>query len=178
MAKSLNELDIQSADVVDGSWYDKQAAAFVNDDYNLLQDVESVVRSMVEAISRKLSEANLDWDSLVLAGFGKGGGIALHALVAKLLPKPIAGTILFSPVVVFPTFLRVGKQKQGQENQVKLFTFWGSKNASTPDSYCNALAQKFESAQELQYTPETIPDGEHTVDKKSIAGLAKAISLC
>jgi predicted esterase len=178
MAKALNELDLQSTGMIDGSWYAKQPADFANADYNLLQDVELIARSMVEAISRKLSEINLDWDALVLAGFGKGGGIALHALVTKLLPKPIAGTILFSPVVVFPCFWRGGKQKQGQEDQAKLFTFWGSKNPSTPDGYCNTLTQKFESSQELQYTPETIPDGEHVFDKKSIAALTKAISLC
>jgi len=178
MAKALNELDLQSTDMIDGSWYAKQPTDFANADYNLLQDAELIARSMVEAISRKLSENNLDWDALVLAGFGKGGGIALHALVAKLLPKPIAGTILFSPIVVFPCVWRGGKQKQGQEDQAKLFTFWGSKNPSTPDSYCDALAHRLGSTQELQYTPETVPDGEHVFDKKSIAALTKAISLC
>lgn len=178
VAKALNELNVASPDKIDGSWYAKQVVDFVNADYNLLQDAERIARSMIEAISRKLSESNLDWDALVLVGFGKGGGIALNALVNKLLPKPVAGIILFSPIVVFPHFCRGGKPKQGQEDQAKLFTFWGSKNPSTPDSYCNLLAQKLESFQELQYTPEIIPDGEHVFDKKSIAALTKAISLC
>ncbi|CAK0900584.1 unnamed protein product [Prorocentrum cordatum] len=131
-------------------------------------------------MQRALSESNLDWDALVLVGFGKGGGIALNALVNKLLPKPVAGIILFSPIVVFPHRRRMRQPKQGQEDQAKLFTFWGRPaDPSTPDSYCNLLAQKLESFQEeLQYTPEIIPDGEHVFDKKSIAALTKAISSC
>lgn len=174
VAESLSELDMQT----DGSWYAKQPTDFANADFNLLQDMELVARSMVEAISRKLSENKLDWDALVLAGFGKGAGIALHALVTKLLPKPIAGTILFSPTVVFPNLWRLGKKNQGLKEQTKLFTFWGISNPSTPDCYCNALTQKLESIQELQYTPETIPHGGHVFDTMSTAGLTKVLPLC
>mmetsp|Transcript_111296 Transcript_111296/g.298686 ORF Transcript_111296/g.298686 Transcript_111296/m.298686 type:complete len:142 (-) Transcript_111296:11-436(-) len=133
---------------------------------------------MVEAISRKLSESKLDWDAVVLAGFGKGAGIALRALVMEMLPRQIAGAILFSPAVVFPNLWRAGRQERGLESRTKLFTLWGSNNPSTPCSFCSALVQKLDSAQELQHTADTIPDGEHVFDAKSAAFLTRLFPLC
>merc|ERR1719506_386195 len=103
--EALSELSLSSPEVVDGSWYLRDRAAFENQDLDTLHDCELLGRSLVEVIEPKLGEYGLDWGNVIVLGFGKGAGIALYASLLKVFPKPISAMVLFSPVVLFPAFL-------------------------------------------------------------------------
>merc|ERR1712050_147703 len=103
--EGLNEFNVSGAEVTDGSWYLRDRLSFENEDLDMLHDVELLGRSMIETIEAKLGDYGLDWQNVILLGFGKGAGIALYASLLKLIPKQVAGMILFSPIVAFPSFL-------------------------------------------------------------------------
>merc|ERR1712190_560311 len=178
--EGLNEFSVTSTEVVDGSWYLRDRLSFENEDLDMLHDVELLGRSMIEAIEPKLGDYGLEWKNVILLGFGKGAGIALYASLVKLIPKQIAGMILFSPIVPFPSFLaeKIGALKKGTTSPMKMFTIWGNKNQSTPGSYRQLLAQALRKAPELQCTPDTLPDGDHSFDAKSFRILTSLLPLC
>merc|ERR1712187_617709 len=106
------EFNMKAPEVVDGSFYLRDRASFENQDLDMLHDVELLGRSLVESLEPKMGEYGLDWNNVVIMGFGKGAGIALYAALLKLFPQPISAMILFSPVVLFPSFLgeRLGEK--------------------------------------------------------------------
>ncbi|CAE8724850.1 unnamed protein product, partial [Polarella glacialis] len=63
-------------------------------------------------------------------GFGKGAGIALYASLLKVFPKQVAALVLFSPIVLFPSFLAEKMQaaKKTGASPLKIFTIWGNRN--------------------------------------------------
>lgn len=87
--------------------------------------------------------------------------------------------ILFSPVVPFPSYLGEKMQavKQGATS-MKMFTIWGNRNRSTPGTYRQLLAQTLRKAPEVHCTPDSLPDGEHTFDSKSLSVLTSLLPLC
>merc|ERR1719382_1494613 len=102
--EAFQEFNLKAPEVVDGSFYLRERASFENQDLDMLHDVELLGRSLVESLEPKLGEYGLDWNNVIIMGFGKGAGIALYAALLKLFPKPISAMILFSPVVLFPSF--------------------------------------------------------------------------
>merc|ERR1712187_872940 len=99
------EFNLKAPEVVDGSFYLRDRSGFENQDLDMLHDGELLGRSMVESLEPKMGEYGLDWNNVVIMGFGKGAGIALYAALLKALPKPVSAMILFSPVVLFPSLL-------------------------------------------------------------------------
>merc|ERR1712060_29526 len=178
--EGMNEFSVTATEVVDGSWYLRDRQSFENEDLDMLHDVELLGRSMIEAIEPKLADHGLDWKNVILLGFGKGAGIALYASLVKLIPKQVAGMIFFNPVVPFPSFLaeKIGALKKGGSSPVKMFHIWGNKDRSTPGSYRQLLAQAVRKAPEIQNTPDTLPDGDHSFDSKSFNVLTSLLPLC
>merc|ERR1712137_1287119 len=180
-AEGMNEFNLSAPEVVDGSWYLRERSAFENSDLDLLHEVELLGRSLVESIEPKLGEYGLDWKNVVLLGFGKGAGIALYASLLKTIPKQVAAMVLFTPVVPFPTYLGE-KMKEldslGSGSPVKVFTIWGSRNRSTPGTYRQLLAQILRKAPDVHCTPDTLPDGDHSFDAKSMSVLSSLLPLC
>lgn len=178
--EAYNDFSVKSPEVVDGSFYLRDRAAFENQDLDMLHDVELLGRSLVEAVEPKLGEYGLNWGNVTIMGFGKGAGIALYAVMLKLIPKPIGSMILFSPVVLFPSYL--GEKLQGVQKgagaPVKVFTVWGNKNRSTPGTYRQLLSQTLKKRPEVQCTPDTLPDGDHSFDAKSMTVLQQLLPLC
>merc|ERR1712050_648583 len=103
--EAFQEFNLKAAEVVDGSFYLRDRAGFENRDLDMLHDVELLGRSLVESLEPKVGEYGLQWSNVVIMGFGKGAGIALYAALLKIFPKPISAMLLFSPVVLFPSFL-------------------------------------------------------------------------
>jgi len=176
--EAFAEFNIKAPEVVDGSFYLRDRQNFENSDLDMLHDVELLGRSLVESLEPKLGEFGLDWSKVVIVGFGKGAGIALYASLLKLFPKQIAAMILFSPVVLFPSFLgeKLGATKKGS-SPMKMFTVWGNRNRSTPGTYRQLLSQTLRKAPEVQCTPDTLPDGEHSFDAKSLSILSSLLPL-
>merc|ERR1712060_757970 len=175
------EFNLKAPEVVDGSWYLRDCAGFENQDLDMLHDVELLGRSLVDALEPKLGEYGLDWKNVIVMGFGKGAGIALYASLLKLFPKSVSAMILFSPVALFPSFLgeklaRV--QKTQGTAPMKMFTVWGNRNRSTPGTYRQLLAQTLRKAPEVHCTPDTLPDGDHVFDAKSMSILSSLLPLC
>merc|ERR1712190_339062 len=110
------EFNLKAPEVVDGSFYLRDRAGFENQDLDMLHDVELLGRSPVESLEPKLGEYGLQWNNVVIMGFGKGAGIALYVALLKLFPKPISAMILFSPVLLFPSFL--GEKMMGMKGSV------------------------------------------------------------
>mmetsp|Transcript_63072 Transcript_63072/g.137031 ORF Transcript_63072/g.137031 Transcript_63072/m.137031 type:complete len:837 (-) Transcript_63072:294-2804(-) len=177
--EALLAVDLNAPQVTDGSWYLRKQSAFENVDLDLLHDVEILGRSMVETIEPKLGEYGLDWKDVVILGFGKGAGIALYAALLRLIPKPVAAMVFFSPVVLFPAVLEEKMQalKRGS-SAMKLFTIWGSRDRATPNAYRQLLAQTLRKAPDLYTTPDTLPDGGHEFDQKSLDLLESVLPLC
>mmetsp|Transcript_108381 Transcript_108381/g.329483 ORF Transcript_108381/g.329483 Transcript_108381/m.329483 type:complete len:151 (-) Transcript_108381:322-774(-) len=147
----------------------------------MLHDVELLGRSLVESLEPKLAEYSMDWKNVIILGFGKGAGIALYACLLKLFPQQPSAMILFSPVVLFPTYLREKMEavKKGSGGEkMKLFTVWGNKNRSTPGTYRQLLSQTLRKVPEVQCTPDTLPDGEHQFDAKCMTVLSSLLVLC
>lgn len=174
------EYSLTTPEVLDGSWYLRERHQFENQDLDMLHDVELLGRSMVECLDAKVSEYGLEWKNVILVGFGKGAGIALYASLLKVIPKQVAAMILFSPVVLFPSFLGEKMTVASQKNAhaMKMFTIWGNKNKSTPGPYRQLLAQTLRKAPEIQCTPDTLPEGENSFDAKSYTVLASLLPLC
>lgn len=178
--ESFAEFNLKAAEVVDGSFYLRDRAGFENQDLDLLHDVELLGRSFIETMEPKLAELNLDWGAVTILGFGKGAGIALYASLLKLFPKPVASMILFSPVVLFPSYLGEKMQavKKSGGPPMKMFTVWGNRNRSTPGTYRQLLSQTLRKTSEVQCTPDTLPDGDHSFDAKSMTILTSLLPLC
>merc|ERR1712039_300400 len=103
--EAFTEFNLKAPEVVDGSFYLRDRSGFENQDLDMLHDVELLGRSLVESLEPKLGEYGLQWSNVVIMGFGKGAGIALYAALLKLFPNAVSAMILFSPVVLFPSFL-------------------------------------------------------------------------
>lgn len=179
-AEGTSDFNLSAPEVVDGSWYLRERAGFENTDLDLLHDVELLGRSLVETIEPKLGEYGLDWKNVVVLGFGKGAGIALYASLLKSIPKQISAMVLFSPIVPFPTYLgeKMKSSARGSASPMKVFTIWGSRNRSTPGTYRQLLAQILRKAPEVHCTPDTLPDGDHSFDAKSMSVLTSLLPLC
>merc|ERR1711972_953226 len=179
--EAFHEFNLKAPEVVDGSFYLRDRAGFENQDLDMLHDVELLGRSLVESLEPKVAEYGLDWSNIVIAGFGKGAGIALYAALLKLFPKATSSMILFSPVVLFPSFLgeklTVAK-KTTAPHPMKIFTVWGNRNRSTPGTYRQLLSQTLRKAPEIQCTPDTLPDRDHSFDSKSMSILESLVPLC
>jgi len=179
--EAFQEFNLKAPEVVDGSFYLRDRAGFENQDLDMLHDVELLGRSLVESLEPKVNEYGLDWNKVVIMGFGKGAGIALYASLLKLFPKPISALILFSPVALFPSFLGeklVALKKTSAPAPLKVFTVWGNRNRSTPGTYRQLLSQTLRKASEIQSTPDTLPDGDHSFDSKSMSVLESLVPLC
>jgi len=178
--EAFSEFNVKAPEVVDGSFYLRDRASFENSDLDMLHDVELLGRSFTESMEKKVNELGVDWKNVVIVGFGKGGGIALYAALLKLFPKPVQSMILFSPIVLFPAYLgeKLALIKKTGAAPTKLFPVWGSKNRSTPGTYRQLLTQTLRKAPEVQCTPDTIPEGEHTFDSKYMTVLASLLALC
>jgi len=179
-SEGFADFNLSAPEVIDGSWYLRDRSSLENIDLDLLHDVELLGRSLVESIEPKLGEYGLDWKNVVVLGFGKGAGVALYASLMKIIPKPVSAMVLFSPVVLFPSYLGE-KMKMGSRSStspVKVFTIWGSRNRSTPGTYRQLLAQTLRRAPEVHCTPDTLPDGDHSFDAKSMSVLTSLLPLC
>jgi len=178
--EGLLDMNLTSAEVRDGSWYLRDRTTFENQDLDHLHDFELLGRSLVEAIEGKLSATGLQWNRVVLAGFGRGAGIALYASMLKIIPSQVAGMILFSPIAIFPSFLSEKMQgiKRAGMAPLKMFTIWGNRDLSTPGSYRQLLAQALRKAPEVNCTPDTLPDGDHSFDGKSSSVLTSLLPMC
>merc|ERR1712203_631794 len=179
--EAFHEFNLKAPEVVDGSFYLRDRAGFENQDLGMLHDVELLGRSLVDSLEPKVGEYGLDWNKVVIMGFGKGAGIALYASLLKLFPKPISALILFSPVALFPSFLGeklVALKKMSAPSPLKVFTVWGNRNRSTPGTYRQLLSQTLRKAPEIQNTPDTMPDGDHSFDNKSMSILSSLLPLC
>jgi len=183
-AEAYVGFDMQSPEVLDGTFYLRDRHTFQNQDLDMLHDVELLGRALAETLESKLQEYSLDWTKVVIAGFGKGAGIAVYASLLKLFPKQLAAMILFSPVVVFPSFLgeKITQHRQKSDKQMvmmeKMFTIWGSRNRSTPKVYRELLAQMLRRAPDVQCTPDNSPEGDHIFDAKSASVLNSLLPLC
>merc|ERR1712217_961593 len=180
--EAYNEFNLKAPEVVDGSCYLRDRGGFENQDLDMLHDIELLGRSLVDALEPKLGEYGLDWKNIIIIGFGKGAGIALYASLLKLFPKPVSAMILFSPVALFPSFLaeKLGQNKKSPASTtpMKMFTVWGNRNRSTPGTYRQLLAQTLRKAPEVHCTPDTLPDGDHAFDTKSMSILSSLLPLC
>jgi len=92
----------------------------------------------------------------------------------------VAGMILFSPIVLFPSFLgeklsSIPKSAPGQIT--KIFSVWGGRNRSTPGTYRQLLGQTLRKATDVTHTPDTIQDGAHVFDQKSVNILTSLLPL-
>mmetsp|Transcript_9994 Transcript_9994/g.22367 ORF Transcript_9994/g.22367 Transcript_9994/m.22367 type:complete len:844 (-) Transcript_9994:86-2617(-) len=178
---ALADLDVNSSEVCDGSYYLRGKGAFENSDLDNLHETEVLGRSLVETVQNKLNQLQLSWKNVVLCGFGKGAGLGLYASVLKLFPDQIAGMILFSPVVLFPSFLGEKIQTRpmlGPMANSKLYLIWGAQNRSTPSQYKQLLTNTLKKASEVQLTPDTLPEGDHSFTVKSSSMLASLLPLC
>jgi len=173
------DFNLKSPEVVDGSFYLRDRASFENQDLDLLHDVELLGRSLVESLETKLAEHGLDWSKVVIMGFGKGAGIALYASLLGLFPKQVASMALFSPIVLFPSFLAEKMlSKSRSSTPIKMFNIWGNRDRSTPGTYRQLLAQTLRKAKEVHCTPDTLPDGDHSFDGKSVGVMTSLLPLC
>jgi len=170
--EAYSEFNLKAPEVMDGSWYLRDRSSFENQDLDMLHDVELLGRSLVETIVSRVNEYGLDWSKVVVIGFGKGAGVALYAALLKLFPKQIGSMILFSPVVLFPSYLSekiqaVNKAGGVAASPLKVFSIWGNRNRSTPGTYRQLMAQVLRKAPQVHHTPDTMPEGEHVFDNKS-----------
>ena len=179
-AEAFGEFSLKQPEVVDGSFFLRDRQAFENQDLDLLHDVELLGRCLSESIETKLGEFGLGWDKVVILGFGKGAGIALYASLLNVFPQQVCSTVLFSPIVLFPSFLAEKMQalRQTTTGKMKVFTVWGNRNRSTPGTYRQLLAQTLRKAKDVHFTPDTMPDGDHSFDLKSAGVLSSMLPLC
>jgi len=179
--EAMAEMSLSTPEIVDGSWYLRDRSAFENQDLDTLHDCELLGRSLVETIEPKLGEHGLSWKNVIILGFGKGAGIALYASLLNMFPEPISSMMLFSPVILFPSFLSEKLQsmpKSAPAAPMKVFLVWGNRNRSTPGTYRQLLAQVLRKAPQVHCTPDTVPDGENNFDDKYLNILNSLLPLC
>jgi len=183
--EAYNEFNLKAPEVIDGSFYLRNRNSFENQDLDLLHDVELLGRSMTESLEAKINELGIDWRNVIIIGFGKGAGIALYASLLKLFPagKQVSAMLLFSPVVLFPSYLseKIPTVNRGTVGQpMKLFTVWSNRNKSTPGTYRQLLMQTIRKAPEVSLTPDTLPDGDpfFSFDEKYMTSLKSLLSIC
>mmetsp|Transcript_115359 Transcript_115359/g.229980 ORF Transcript_115359/g.229980 Transcript_115359/m.229980 type:complete len:835 (-) Transcript_115359:267-2771(-) len=181
--EALVDFNVRAPEILDGSHYLRDRAGFQNEDLDLLHDVELLGRSLTEAVECKLNECALDWNSVVIVGFGKGAGIALYAVLLGLLPKYVCAMVLFSPIVLFPTFL--GEKLQAVSSStvpaqavMKVFLIWGNRNRSTPANYRQLLLRMIKKTPQVHCTPDILPDGDHALDSNAMSILSSLLPLC
>merc|ERR1740121_838455 len=177
--EGLGELSLTTPEVVDGSWFLRDRQSFENEDLDQLHDVELLGRSMVEAISQQLQKTGLEWKNVILAGFGKGAGVAFYSALIRLIPHPVAGGIFFNPVIPFPAFLAEKGQnfKRPAGSAMKMFTIWGSRDKATPAPYKQLLVQVIRKFPEVHATPDTLPEADHSFGEKSMTVLTSLLPL-
>jgi len=156
---------------------------FQNEGLDMLHDVELLGRSLAEAVECKLNELALDLNNVVIVGFGKGAGIALYAVLLGLLPKYVCSMVLFSPIVMFPTYL--GEKLQVMSSStvpsrpvMKVFLIWGNRNRSTPANYRQLLLRMIKKAPQVHCTSDILPDGDHAFDSNAMSILTSLLPLC
>jgi len=177
----LSDIDLNSSEVKDGSFYLRGRGAFENKDLDNLHVIEVLGRCLIAAIQAKLSELGLEWKNVVLCGFGKGAGIALYASVLKLFPSDVAGLILFSPVTLFPSFLGEKIQTRpmlGKMSKSMLYMVWGKRNLSTPSQYKQLLAQSLSKAAEVNCITDELPEGDHKFSPTASKMLEEILPKC
>jgi NADPH:quinone reductase-like Zn-dependent oxidoreductase/predicted esterase len=176
--EGLEEFRVTAPEVVDGSFYARDRLSLRNEDLDMLHDMDLLGHAMSETIEAKLAEYKLDWKNVILYGFGKGAGVATYATLLKTFPKQVSSLVLLSPVVPFPMYLaeKISKTQRGSQ-ALKTFVMWGSKNRSTPTAYRELLAQTMKKAPEVMFTPDTIPDGDHTFDYRAYGVLRSLLSI-
>eukprot|EP00747_Dinoflagellata_sp_TGD_P220719 gnl/TRDRNA2_/TRDRNA2_92640_c1_seq2.p1 gnl/TRDRNA2_/TRDRNA2_92640_c1~~gnl/TRDRNA2_/TRDRNA2_92640_c1_seq2.p1 ORF type:complete len:367 (+),score=81.50 gnl/TRDRNA2_/TRDRNA2_92640_c1_seq2:29-1102(+) len=187
-AEALLEINLAASEVSDGSWYLRDKAGFDNSDLDLLHDCELLARSLVGSIQPLLRESGLEWRNVIIAGFGKGAGIALYAVLMRLVPHLLCAMVLFSPVVIFPSFLARKLQSCKQQYDAsttataaaptRIFTVWGSRNRYTPATYRQLLASSIKKAKGLSCIPDTISEGTHSFDGRSFDVFTSLLKLC
>jgi len=182
--EAFAEFNIKAPEVIDGSWYIRDRAGFENQDLDLLHDLELLSRALAESIESRIAEHGLDWKSVVIVGFGKGAGIALYASLMNLFPRQIGHLIMFSPVVMFPSFLGEKAQALAKEKPpnpgaqpLKIFAVWGNRNRSTPGTYRQLLLQTFRKLPQVHCTPDNVPDMDHAFDVKCMGVLQGLLEL-
>jgi len=179
--EGLGEVNMTMPSVLDGSWYKRVETDYQNDDLDLLHDVELLGRALVEAIKPKIAALGLGWRNVVIAGFGKGAGIALYASLLRMIPAQVSALVLFAPVVPFPNFLGTKLAtlpKRASSPMCKVFTIWGSHDRSTPGSYRQSLQQVLRKVPDIHATPDTLPESEHAFDAKGYGVLESLMPLC
>ncbi|CAK0801592.1 unnamed protein product [Prorocentrum cordatum] len=181
-SEAFRDFDLESDEVTDGTWYQRSRATLENEDLDTLHDVELLGRSLVETLRAKLEQHKLDWNRLVLAGFGKGAGIALYAQLMRLLPRPCHSMALFSPVVLFPAFAveKSGTLARHAGPKVKVFAIWGSgANRTTPASYRQLLPASLRKLTgELHVTADTMPEGTSQMGLADFHCFTSILPLC
>lgn len=174
--EGLAELSLSAPQVVDGSWYLRDRSSFENEDLDQLHDFELLGRSLVDSVSTQLAKLGLSWRNVVLAGFGRGAGVATYALLARLVPEQIAGGIFFNPIIPFPGFL-AEKAPGRHKTPVKMFMIWGARDRSTPGAYRQLLQQTMRKFPEVTLTPDTMPDNDHCFNDQSIHVLSSLLPM-
>jgi len=181
-SEAFREFDLEKDEVKDGSWYQRSKDTLENEDLDTLHDVELLGRSLVETLRAKLEQYKLDWNRLVLAGFGKGAGIALYTQLTRLMPRPCHSMVLFSPVVLFPTFVvdKNGTLAKHAGPRVKVFAIWGSSaSKTTPANYRQLLAASLRKLPgELVLTPDTMPEGTSQMSETYAHCFSNLLPLC
>jgi len=173
------DLNLNTPEVTEGTWYLRDRESFENEDLDQLHDIEILARSMVEVVTSTLAKVQLTWKNVILAGFGKGAGIAFYASMMKIVPQTVAGGLFFNAIIPFPGYLaesvHAGKRSTGAP--VKFFTMWGSQDKSTPGSYRQLLTQTTRKFPDVHCTPDTLPDNGHVFDKKSMQAMVSLLPL-
>jgi len=177
--EGLAELNLNSPEILDASWYLTDRQTFQNEDLDHLHDVELLGRSMVEAVTAHLAKWGLEWKNVILAGFGKGAGIAFYSALMRLATMPLAGGVFFNPIIPFPSFMgdKAEQLPRLAGPPTKMFTIWGSKDKSTPGPYRQLLVQATRKFPEVQCTPDTLPDGDHKFGENSLSVLTSLLPL-
>mmetsp|Transcript_53099 Transcript_53099/g.153156 ORF Transcript_53099/g.153156 Transcript_53099/m.153156 type:complete len:840 (+) Transcript_53099:69-2588(+) len=176
--EGLAELDLAAPGVADGTWYARTRAKLENEDLDQLHDIELLGRGLVDVVEGQIAKLGLQWRNVIFTGFGKGAGVAMYAVLARLIPQPFAGGIFFNAVVPFPSYLaEKAKGAPRAASPMKLFTIWGSQDRATPAGYRQLLAQVLNDVPQVSCTPDTLPDNDHSFNQKSVSVMSSLLPL-
>mmetsp|Transcript_11857 Transcript_11857/g.26990 ORF Transcript_11857/g.26990 Transcript_11857/m.26990 type:complete len:830 (+) Transcript_11857:103-2592(+) len=174
-SEGFSQLDLSRPEVLNASWYLRKPEGFENADLDSLHDVEVLARALVECVEPMIAEHGLKWSEVILAGFGKGAGVLLYAMMTGIVKAPVAGVILFQPIVVFPTFMESKAKRLG--SKVKVYIIWGSRDKYTPAPYRQSLQQIVRKQPDVTLTVDNTPDPEHIFNQKSVDTFDAIMSL-